>query len=813
MVESIVRQFRFAARSLIHRPVLAIVALTTLALGIGANTAIFSIINVVLLKPLPFPEPDRLVMVWSTAPSQNLTEGRSSYPDFHDWREQAKAFSRLAAFWTFPNGDVNLTGGSEPQRVSVARITPGFFEVLGVPPLHGRTFQQEESIVGNHRRAILSYGLWHDQFGADSALVGKPVMVNGFPYTVVGIMPRELSARSVHLLGTDVQIWRPLVPEDNQTGGRDSRPLHVVGRLAPGVTVSQAEADLGAIAHRLAGIYPESNRETGVHVTPLRAQVVRDVRRGLLLLSAVVGIVLLGACANVANLLLIKAAATRKQVAVRQALGATRRQLGAQVLMESLLLGGAGAILGVVLAYWVVQAFVAIGPGDIPLLADARIDGTVLVFAVAATLLTVLLVGFLPAVRSGRAETTVMLRQSTLRGRGTRDRRVMRILSVSQIALAMVLLTTGGLLVRSFQALLRVDPGLDPEHVLTFQVELPMGSGMPYASQPPRDAFFGTLRERIAGLPGVRATTLASAPPFDDAPSPFTFTLPGAADSRVLRAGFRLVAPDYFPMLGIPLLRGRLLETTDARDGPPVVVVSAALARAAWGDADPIGRRIVMSSRGTGAGAEVVGVVGDVRAGGAEGESTRIVYLPAAQAAYNFMTVLVRTRNAPDALVPAIRSLVRELDPAVPLHHVRTVESMLAGSVAQQRFQMLLVGALSLLMFALAIVGTYGVTAYGVSERTNEMGIRAALGATGGDIRRLVLREGAQLAVTGIVIGGLLAAALSRILTRFVFQISPLDAVTFITVPAVLGLAALLATFVPAHRAARADPIRALRSE
>ncbi|MGH2821950.1 MAG: FtsX-like permease family protein, partial [Thermoleophilaceae bacterium] len=493
------------------------------------------------------------------------------------------------------------------------------------------------------------------------------------------------------------------------------------------------------------------------------------------------------------------------------ALGASRLRLSAQVLMESLLLGGAGAGLGGILAYGGVKGFIAIGPADIPLLADARIDGTVLAFAVLAVLVTVVLVGILPALRSSRPETTALLRQSATRVRGADDRQLIRILSVSQIALAMVLLTTGGLLMRSFQALLRVDPGLRPDRVLTFQVELPMGTGMPYASQPPRDAFFGTLLERIAGLPGVRATTIASAPPLEDEPSAFSFTLPGEADNRVLRANPRVVAPDYFTLLGVPVLQGRSFEATDTRSGPPVVVVSAALARAAWGDADPIGRRIAMSSVGDEA--QVVGVAGDVRTGGLDAEAARTVYMPTSQGGYNFMTVLVKVQNDPRALVPAIRNLVRELDPALPLHHIRTVEAMLAGSVAQQRFQMLIVGAFSLLMFLLAIVGTYGVTAYGVSERTNELGIRAALGATGGDIRRLVLREGAELALIGILVGGLTTAALSSLLTRFVFQISTLDGVTFVAAPTLLALAALIATFIPAHRAARADPMRALRSD
>jgi putative ABC transport system permease protein len=803
-------QLRHAARSLSRRPVLTAVALTTLALGIGANTAIFSIINVVLLKPLPFQDPERLVMAWSTAPNQGLSEGFSSYADFKDWSEQSNTFNGLAAFWTFPNGDVNLTGGTEPQRVSVARITPGFFEVLGVPPLYGRTFQAEESIIGNHRRAILSYGLWRDAFGSDTSLVGKSALVNGFPYTVVGIMPPELTARSVHVLGTDVQLWRPLVPEDNQTGGRDTRRLRVVGRLAAGRTLHQAQANLSAIATQLTSLYPESNRDVGVRLVPLREQVVRDVRRGLVFLLAAVGVVLLGACANVANLLLIKAAAARKQFAVQYALGASRRRLSAQVLAESLLLGGGGAVLGVLLAYWGVKAFIAIGPADIPLLSDARLDGRVLAFTLVATMLTVVLVALLPAWRSSHPEVAGVLRQSATRVRGKDDHRLMRALTISQIALAMILLTTGGLLIRSFRALLAVDPGFRPERVLTFQLELPMGSGMPYASQPPRDAFVQTLLERIEGLPGVSGATLASAPPLEEEPAAFTFTLPGASDRSEFRANFQQVAPDYFELLGIPLVRGRSFEPSDGRSGPRVVMVSATLARAAWGENNPIGQRI---ATGSGDEAEVIGVAGDVRTGGLDGEEARTIYVSTSQWGFNFMTVLVKSRTDPHALLPAIRRVVRELDAAIPLHHIRTMDALVAGSVAQQRFQMLLIAAFSALMFTLAVIGTYGVTAYGVSERTNELGIRAALGATGDDIRRLLLKEGRRVVLAGIGIGVVTTAFLSSSLTRFVFQISALDLTTFMVAPLLLAIAALLATFVPALRAARVDPMEALRSE
>jgi putative ABC transport system permease protein len=809
MLELALSQLRYATRSLVRRPVLSIVALVTLALGIGANTAIFSIVNVVLLKPLPFTDPERLVMVWSSAPTQGVNEGFASYLDFRDWQEQSKAFDRLATFWTFPNGDVNLTGGVEPERVSVARISTGFFEVLGVRPLYGRTFTPDESIVGNHRRVILSHGLWMRDFGGDSTIVGRNVTVNGFPYEVVGVMPAELQARSVRVLGTDVQLWRPLVPEDGQTGGRNSRKLRVVGRLAPGHTIPQAEAELNAVAKRLTELYPESNRDTGIRLVPVREQVVRGVRRGLVFLAAAVGVVLLGACVNVANLLLIKAASDRKQRAVQHALGASRLQLSALVLAEGLVLGGAGAVLGVALAFGIVRGVAAFGPADIPLLADTRIDGSVLLFTVLATLITALLIGLLPAWRSGHPDMSTVLRQAGSRSRGRDDRRVMSVLTVTQIALAMVLLTAGGLMIRSFQALLRNDPGFNPSNVLTFSLEVPMGSGMPYASQATRDVFFGTLLDRVRALPGVRAATMANAPPLEEDPTAFTFRRVGSDDTRDLRANFRIAGPEYFATLGIPITRGRAFGIADGRDAPDVAIVSESVARAVWRGENPVGSKIQLPN---GNQAEVVGVAGDVRTTGLDGDAAQTLYVPSAQGGYNFMTIVVRSENDPSAIAPAARQVVRTMDPALPLYRIRTADDLLAQSVAQQRFQMLIVGTFSLLVFTLAVVGTYGVASYGVSERIGELGVRVALGATANDIRRLVLGDGVRLTLIGIGIGGIAAAALSRLLTRFVFQISTLDAVTFTVAPILLGMAALLATFLPAQRATRVDPMRALRS-
>jgi putative ABC transport system permease protein len=799
---------RRATRSLARRPGLSLLAIATLGLGIGANTAIFSIVNVTLLKPLPFPDPERLMVVWSTAPGQGTGGGFASYPDFHDWREQSGAFDGLAAFWTFPNGDVNLTGGTEPQRVSVARVTPGFFEVLGIRPLHGRTFQVDETVVGNHRRAMLSHGLWRRQFGGDSTLVGRAVMVNGFPYAVVGIMPPESESRGLRALGTAVDLWRPLVPDDNQTGGRDARKLRVIGRLREGVGLAAAEQELAAVASRLSAVYPETNRDAGVRLIPLREQVVRDVRRGLMFLWGAVGVVLLGACVNVATLLLIKAAATRKEIAVQYALGASRARLVGQVLAECLLLAGAGTAVGVLIGFAGVQGFVAAGPRDIPLLSDARLDGAVLGFTVLAALLTVLLVSVVPAWRSTLPEAAAALRQGGGISRRGEDRRVMDGLTVVQIALAMLLLSAGGLLVRSFQALLRVDPGLRAERTLTFQLELPMATT--YPSQDGRDAFFATLLEQVGGLPGVRGVTLASAPPVEEEPNAFTFGRPGVEDRRTLRASFRLVAPNYFSLLGVPIAEGRGFDPRDRRDAPRVVIVSAALARSVWGERSPIGERIAPPFGGE---AVVVGVAGDVRTTGLDGEPAHTVYVPASQGTYNFMTVVIKSGSDPAALVPAVRALVGRLDANLPLYRVRTLDDLLAQSVAPQRFQMLLVGTFSLLAFVLAIIGTYGVASYGVSERAGELGIRMALGATGEDIRRFVLREGARLVVLGIVVGGLGAVAASRLLSRLVFRISPLDPVTLVAAPLLLASAVAVATLLPARRAARVDPMRVLRAE
>lgn len=478
-------------------------------------------------------------------------------------------------------------------------------------------------------------------------------------------------------------------------------------------------------------------------------------------------------------------------------------------MAETVVLGGLGAVLGVGLAFGTVKAFVALGPADIPLLSDARIDGPVLMFTLIATLLTVIAVGLVPAWRSSRTDVMGALRQGGGQSRATGDRRPMGVLTIAQIAIAMVLLTAGGLLIRNFQSLLRVDPGLDPKRVLTFQLELPMATT--YPTQESRSTFFGSLLERVKGLPGVQAASLASAPPFEDEPDErwsTTFTRPGMEET--VRANSQIVEPEYFALLGIPITQGRRFDVSDGPSAPRVAIVSATLARSVWGSAAPIGARIDLPS---GAHATVVGVAGDVRARGLDSDVGRTVYLATTQRGYNFMTVIIKRENDAQPTTSTIRKLVHDMDPSLPLHHVRTLDELVATSVAQQRFHMLLVGAFSLLILVVAVIGTYGVASYGVSERMSELALRIALGATRHDIRNLVLRHGVRLAFVGIVIGGAVAVALSRVLTRFVFQISTLDFVAFLVAPLLLGSSVLLATYLPARRAMRVDPMRVLRAD
>jgi predicted permease len=788
----------------------------TLALGIGVNSAIFSVINVVMLSPLPYDDPHELVMLWTTNRETGQQDGYVSYPDLEDLRRLNTTFEDLSAFWTFPNGNVNLTGGSEPERVPVARALAGYFELLGIAPLIGRTFLPEENVVGNHRRALLSFGLWRRRFGGDSTIVGNAVFVNGFPYTVVGIMPGDFRPLSAVAAGNDIQLWRPLAPDDNQTGGRGSRVLRVVGRLRDGVTIAQARADVDRIAAQLADAYPTTNRDIGIRVVALADQVARPVRPALWTLMAAAGLVLLVACVNVAGLMLVRGSAASKQLAIQSALGASRQWMFVRVMTESLMLGVIGVVCGTGLAVLGVEVLVALGPAQIPLLDDVSVDIRVLSFGITAGVVAGLCFGFVPALRASSPDLLHQLRDSGRASGTRRDRRLADAFVTVEIALALILMVASGLLIKSFRQLHDVDPGMDASNVLTLQLELPMSTDYPEQSE--RELFFAELLDRLRATPGVEMASMGSGPPVQEqaaarrpygTTSSMTFVVPQETGDIEHDADFRLIGPDYFRTLRIPLLNGRGFEAAD-RDGPQRIVVSRGIAQQVWGDDEVVGRSINLPFGGE---AEIVGVVGEVRAEGLDGRSVPTVYLMSDQQTYNFMTVMVRTRGDPASLTPNVTRTVRDMDARLPVYNVRTMEDIVSASVEEQRFQTLLLTVFSGLTLVLALVGTYTVVSYNVSERTLELSIRSALGAQPRDTMRLILSRALSVALVGVAIGIAGALGASRLLAPFLFEVTSWDLSTFIATPILLLTAAMIATIIPGRRAVHIDPMITMRAE
>jgi putative ABC transport system permease protein len=807
----LLRDLRRLARGLAARPAFTLLVVATLALGIGANTAIFSVVNGVLIRSLPYPDPDRLVMVWGTDDARGETESRVSYPDFRDWRETSASFEDLAAYWTLPNTDVNLTGGGEPERVPVARVTAGYFEVLGVTPVIGRGFRPEENVAGNHRVAVLSHGLWQRRFAGDLDLVGRSVQVNGFAYTVVGVLPADFRPLGSLAFGERVELWRPLAPDDNQTGGRDSRNLRVVGRLNPGVSLDQAREELAATARVLERTHPDTNQGRGVALVPLREQVVRGARPALLLLLGAVALVLLSACTNVANMLLARAGGRRGELAIRRALGASRRHLVAELVGEGLLLGLLGGVAGAFLAYGGIHALVALGPGDIPRLDEIGVDLRVLGFTLALSLGAGLLVGFAPAWYASSVDPGEGLRHGARTGGATPGRNLRRALVLSELTLTVVLLAGALLLVRSFEQLLDVDPGFDAERLLTFQLELPMATKYPEQWQ--RTAFFEELLERIERDADVRSATMVNAAPLGE--GSFTmpisvngFTQAGAAEAEVT---IEIVGPAYFRTLGVVLLEGRTFEERDDTDTPAVAIVNETAARR-WVEGGALGGR-VSAETGYFENAEVVGIVRDVHARGLDAAPPPVVYLPHRQVLYNFMTFVVRTAAAPRDALPTVRAVVRELDPEQPMYNVRTMTELISRSVGERRFHVLLLAAFSGVALLLALAGVYGVTSYTVAQRTRDIGVRVALGARPGDVWRAIVREAAALGLLATAVGLPLALLSSRLLATSLFGISAADPWSYALTTLVIFSTAILAAFVPARRAAAVDPTTALRTD
>jgi putative ABC transport system permease protein len=824
-MDTIVREIRHALRSLARSPGFTAVTVVTLALGIGANVAIFSVVDAVLLRPLPFPEPDELTTVWLHNPAQGIDEDITSYPSFLDWREGGSSFERMVGVRGL---SVNLTGaageaGGEAEELRGAAVTEGFFSMLGVAPALGRGFSDREGVDGDTRVTVLSHELWTRRFGADRSILGRAIRLGGEPYRVVGVMPP--GAR----FPEDAELWMPLSFDGPLQGLREARGalfLPVYGRLSDGVTLARAQAEMDAVAARLEERYPDANAGTGILLEPLAETVVGDVRQTLLVLLGAVALVLLIACANLANLLLARGAGHTRELAVRAALGAGGVGLARRVMVESLLLGFAGGALGLAGATAGVRALLALAPADLPRIAALGgpeavgalgVSWPVFVFALAAALATGLLFGLLPALRAARVAPGEALRTGGAGsvGPGGPLGRARHAFVAVQFALALVLLAGAGLMVRSGVLLQRVDPGFEPRGVLSFRISLPSAE---YPEGEPVRSFYRRLLESLEGAPGVESADAVSTLMLSRLPNSAPIAVEGATDVSEADANLPIpydaVSPGFFRTLRIPLLDGRTFTAADRAGGTPVAVVNRALARRYFPEGRAVGGRLTFGDPSSDAEwIEVVGVVGDARRSGLEREARPSVYLPTGQWTPHRMTVVARTAGEPAALVPAVRRAVRELDPEQPVTEVRTLGEALARTGDTRRFATWLIGLFSVVAVALAAVGIYGVMAYAVGRSRREIGVRIALGAHPGQVARGVVARGMKLVVAGLAVGLAGAFALTRFLGTLLYGTGPTDPLTFALVVTALAGVALAANLLPARRAARTDPLTVLREE
>ena len=814
-LDTLLQDLRYALRQLRRNPGFAAVAVLTLALGIGANTAIFSVINGTLLKPLPFPDPGRLVLVWETFGKGPDNRNIVSAPNYWDFARQSSAFEGMAIFDSAGRGyNLSATGNKqEPEQVSGLRVSASFFPVLGVKPLLGRTFLPEEETLGRDQEVVLSYGLWKRRYGGDPALVGKTIKIDGADFTVVGVMPPRFEFQ---FWSNQRQLWVP-VGYTKTDYGRDDNSFVAFARLKPGVTLVQARAQMEAIGHRLVQQYPNEDAGMGATVTPMNSYGLTELRRIMLVLLAAVGFVLLIACVNVANLLLARGAARQKEFAIRRALGAQGFRLACQSLTESLLLALAGGAGGLLLAAWGVEMLPHVLRLEIlhitlrPVKAIAT-DGRVFAFALLVSCLAGMLAGLAPAFNALRGDVNEPLKES---GRGSTQggsHRLRHALVVSEVALAMVVLCGAGLMIESMARLLGVDPGLDPKNVLTMQVSVPQKDI--YVGPPGLPRFCEELDESIGAVPGVVSVSAVAHLPFEgNAGRGFQIEGQPAADPEHMpNANYSVSCPDYFRTMGIPLLQGREFTQQDTVGSPGVIVINQTMARRYWPRQDPVGRAIRLGGA-DGPRLVVVGVVRDAHNWGLDQPVRRQFFRPYTQAGWPVMNIVARTTNAPATFAPRIKKALAEVLLDRPVTEVETMEDIVHDSTGSRRLPMILLTAFACLALVLAAVGIYGVVSYSVSQRTHEIGIRIALGAQKRDVLRLMVGEGMMLVLIGAGTGVVAALALTRLMASQLYDVRPTDPLTFIAVSLILTVVALLACYIPARRAAKVDPMVALRHE
>jgi putative ABC transport system permease protein len=808
MITDLWQDLRYGLRMLMRNPGFTLVAVLALALGIGANSAIFSVVNTVLLRPLPFKNPDALMMVWEDATHLGFPDNTPSPANFIDWRDQNTVFEGMIAM---TQTSFNLTGVGDPERCDGRRVSANTFKLLGVDPILGRTFRPEEDKPGSHV-VLLSYGLWQRRFGGDAGIVGRAVNLNGESYTVVGVVPRTVELPSME--NWHDQLWVPIAFTSEDAASRGNHYLEVLARLKPGVTQKQAQAEMSTIAARLERQYPVDNTRIGIKVKPLHDQVVGNIKPALLILLGAVGFVLLIACANVANLLLARAAVRQKEIALRLALGASRSRLTRQFLTESVLLaalgGGCGLLLSVV-GLNILKRFI---PDSISQAQAIGIDGKVLIFTALVSLATGLIFGLAPATQASNFNLNETLKEGGRdSGSGSRGNRLRGLLVISEVAISFLLLIGAGLLISSFLHLLKLDPGYRADHLLTMKVVLP---DTKYPDKEHRAPFFRELIRRVQALPGVQSVAVASNLPLTYNGDSMPIGIEGRADpppDQWPDVILRVVSPGYFTTMGIPLVQGRDFNEQDRPDSVRVAVISEKTARYYWPNESPIGKRFKPGPvAGDSPWREITGVVKDVRQNDFVAEPKMQMYLSHEQVnSFAANAVVVRTSIDPLSLGPAVRKVIWEIDRDQPVSDIRSMEDIVSTAVARQRFSTMLLGIFATLALVLAAVGIYGVMSYSVAQRTREIGIRIALGAKRTDVLKLAMGQGLRLVVIGVAIGLAGAFVLTRVMASLLFGVSATDPLTFVTISLVLLSVAMLASYIPSLRAMKVDPMVALR--